>query len=89
MWWVKLVVLLLLAAVAISLFRGLSAVVRNKGKEGATVRALTWRVAFSVAVVVVLFLSMWMGWLQPHDVNPTTRGGVPIERQAPASQPAP
>lgn len=88
MWWVKLVILLLLAAVAISLFRGLSAVVRNKGKDGATVRALTWRVVFSVAVVGVLFLSMWMGWLEPHDVNPTTRAGVPIEQQAPVQEQA-
>jgi hypothetical protein len=24
---------------------------------------------------------MLMGWIQPHDVNPTTREGAPIEQQ--------
>ena len=84
MWWVKLLVLLLLAAVVISLFRGLSALVKGQGREGKTARALTWRVIFSAAVLGFLFLSMYMGWLKPHDVNPTTSGGVPIERTAPA-----
>ncbi|KAF0807540.1 hypothetical protein A167_02872 [Alcanivorax sp. S71-1-4] len=84
MWWVKLVVLLLLAAVVVSLFRGLTALVKGQGREGKTARALTWRVIFSTAVLGFLFLSMYMGWLKPHDVNPTTRGGVPIEQKTTA-----
>ena len=55
--------------------------VRNEGKSGKTMRALAWRVGFSAMVFVFILVSMMMGWIQPHDVNPTTRGGVPIEQQ--------
>ncbi|MGB1202506.1 MAG: DUF2909 domain-containing protein [Alloalcanivorax venustensis] len=44
-------------------------------------RALAWRVGFSVMVFVFILVSMLMGWIQPHDVNPTTREGAPIEQQ--------
>jgi len=44
-------------------------------------RALAWRVGFSAMVFVFILVSMLMGWIQPHDVNPTTREGVPIEQQ--------
>ena len=80
MWWVKVIVLVLLAAAVISLGRALVALVRDQGKEGKTARALAWRIGFSVAVFLFLLLSMVMGWIQPHDVNPTQRYGEPIEQ---------
>ena len=51
-------------------------------------RALAWRVGFSVAVFLFIILSMYMGWVQPHDVNPTLRYGEPIDagEVAPARQ---
>ena len=81
MWWVKLIVIVLLIAAVVSLARALMSLVRNEGKSGKTMRALAWRVGFSAMVFVFILLSMMMGWIQPHDVNPTTRGGVPIEQQ--------
>jgi len=81
MWWVKLIVIVLLIAAVVSLARALMSLVRNEGKSGKTMRALAWRVGFSVMVFVFILVSMMMGWIQPHDVNPTTRGGVPIEQQ--------
>ena len=81
MWWVKLIVIVLLIAAVVSLARALMSLVRNEGKSGKTMRALAWRVGFSVMVFVFILVSMLMGWIQPHDVNPTTRGGVPIEQQ--------
>ena len=76
MWWVKLIVIVLLIAAVVSLARALMSLVRNEGKSGKTMRALAWRVGF-----VFILVSMLMGWIQPHDVNPTTREGVPIEQQ--------
>ncbi|HAD45572.1 MAG: twin transmembrane helix small protein [Alcanivorax sp.] len=81
MWWVKLIVIVLLIAAVVSLARALMSLVRNEGKSGKTMRALAWRVGFSAMVFVFILVSMMMGWIQPHDVNPTTRGGVPIEQQ--------
>jgi len=65
----------------VSLARALMSLVRNEGKSGKTMRALAWRVGFSAMVFVFILVSMLMGWIQPHDVNPTTREGVPIEQQ--------
>jgi hypothetical protein len=81
MWWVKLIVIVLLIAAVVSLARALMSLVRNEGKSGRTMRALAWRVGFSAMVFVFILVSMMMGWIQPHDVNPTTRDGVPIEQQ--------
>ena len=81
MWWVKLIVIVLLIAAVVSLARALMSLVRNEGKSGKTMRALAWRVGFSAMVFVFILVSMLMGWIQPHDVNPATREGAPIEQQ--------
>ncbi len=88
MWWVKLIVIILLLAAVISLGRALMSLVKGQGKEGKTMRALAWRVGFSVAVFLFIILSMYMGWVQPHDVNPTLRYGEPTDagEVAPARQ---
>ena len=33
-------------------------------------------------VFVFILVSMMMGWIQPHDVNPGQRYGEPIEQSA-------
>jgi chromate transport protein ChrA len=80
MLWVKLVVLALVIAAVVALFRALVSLVRNEGGQGKTMRALAWRVGFSVAVFLFLLLSMYLGWIEPHDVNPTERYGEKIEQ---------
>lgn len=79
MWWVKLIALILLVAAVVSLFRALWSLVGDRGGSRRTMRALAWRVGFSVAVFLFLLLSMYMGWVQPHDVNPTQRHGETIQ----------
>lgn len=79
MWWAKLIVLLLLVAAVVALVLGLNSLVRGQGAQGKTARALTWRACLSAAALGFLFLSMWMGWLEPHDVNPNLRDGRPIQ----------
>lgn len=80
MWWVKLIVMILLVAAVVSLFRALSSLVREQSGSRRTMRALAWRVGFSVAVFLLLLLSMYMGWVTPHDVNPTELYGEKIEQ---------
>jgi hypothetical protein len=57
--------------------------VRNESGQRQTMRALAWRVGFSAAVFLFLLLSMYMGWIEPHDVNPTERQGEEIQPQDP------
>lgn len=72
MLWVKVLVLVLLAASVVALFRALSAMMRGEGGEGKTVKALAWRIGLSVAIFLFLLLSMYMGWVKPHGVNPNS-----------------
>lgn len=91
MLWVKLLVLGLLVAVVIALFRALTAMMRGEGAQGKTVRALAWRVGLSASVFLFLLLAMYMGWVEPHDVNPAKRHGQPVEtgEEAPPGQATP
>lgn len=61
----KLVVILLLAAVVISLFSGLFFLVRDKDKPDSSrmLRSLKIRVGFSIALIVFLVLSYQLGWI--------------------------
>lgn len=64
----KLVVILLLAAVVISLFSGLFFLVRDKDKPDSSrmLRSLKIRVGFSIALIVFLVLSYQLGWITPQ-----------------------
>lgn len=83
MWWVKLIAIVLLIAAVVALGRALMALVRGEGGEGKTMRALAWRVGLSAAVFLFILLSIWMGWVKPHDVNPAMRDGQPIQEHPP------
>lgn len=85
MWWVKVVALLLVAAAIVALFSGLGSMVRGESADGRTVRALAWRIGLSVLAFAFLLLSMFMGWVQPHDVRYTELYGQPLA--APESAP--
>ena len=89
MWWVKLIVIVLLLAAVFSLGRALMGLVQGDSKSGKTMRALAWRVGFSVVIFLFILLSMVMGWIAPHDVNPTLRYGQPIESSAAPSPTSP
>lgn len=78
MWWVKLLVFLLLAAVVFTLFRALTALMRGEGAEGKTVKALAWRIGLSVGIFLFLLFSAHMGWVTPHDVRPDRLNGQPL-----------
>ena len=59
----KIVVLILLFMVIISLFSGLYFVMKDKGNSKRAVKALTWRVAFSMSVFLLLLLGFHFGWI--------------------------
>jgi succinate dehydrogenase/fumarate reductase cytochrome b subunit len=52
---------------------GLYYMLVDKGQTNRAVNALTKRIALSVALILLLILSIYMGWIEPHGVgrNPT------------------
>ena len=71
----KIIVVLVLIVIAVSLFSALRTLVRNKDNDKQrTVRFLAIRVGFSVLLLILLGVAMFMGWIQPHGLQP---GGTP------------
>lgn len=63
--WFLLVAFLLIGA---SLVSAMVFLVRDRGKTRNVARALTIRVALSIALFALLWLSHWMGWIQSTGV---------------------
>jgi hypothetical protein len=63
---IKLLILFVLLAILSSLFFGLFTLVKDKGDSTRTVKALTVRIALSVALFVLLLIAFATGLLKPH-----------------------
>ena len=59
----KIIILVLVAAVVVSLFAGLYFVYKDKGNSNRAVISLSIRVGLSVLVFVILMLSYHFGWI--------------------------
>jgi hypothetical protein len=68
---VKLIIVLFLLGILGSLFSGLFFLLKDPSSSNSrrTVRALTIRVALSIAFALFLVLSYYMGWIHPHGVG--------------------
>jgi hypothetical protein len=64
----KLLVLLLLAAIVVSLFSGLLFLNRDGGNAPRMLSALTVRIALSVLLFLLLLIGWLTGAIQPHDL---------------------
>jgi Protein of unknown function (DUF2909) len=62
----KAFVALFFAAVLVALASALIFLVRDKGSTNRTVNALTVRVGLSVALLLFIWFSYWMGWIEPR-----------------------
>jgi putative copper export protein len=47
---------------------GLYYMLNDKGRSNRTVNALTRRIGLSVALIALVLLAIWMGWIKPHGV---------------------
>jgi apolipoprotein N-acyltransferase len=63
---IKLLIVACLIAIIISLGSGLFHLVNDKGDSKRMVRALTIRVALSVALFILLFIAWSQGMISPH-----------------------
>lgn len=51
-----------------SLGAGLFYLVKDRGKEKRTVKALTFRIILSFSLFVILFILFALGWITPHTI---------------------
>ena len=63
------VVLLILVVILGSLGSALFFLVKDKGGSDRTVKALTVRIALSLALFLLLMISFYFGLIQPHGVH--------------------
>ena len=64
-----LLIVAFLLVILWNLGAGLYYMMADKGQTKRTVNALTRRVAVSVALILVVLLSIWMGWITPHGLG--------------------
>lgn len=58
---VKVIIVVLLLAIIASLFSGLFFLVKDDGSEKRTVRALTFRIAFSIVAILIIVIAGMSG----------------------------
>jgi len=64
-----LLIVAFLIVILWNLGAGLYYMMVDKGQTKRTVNALTRRVAVSVALILLVLLAIWMGWITPHGVG--------------------
>ena len=66
----KFLIIVLFLAILASLARGFFGLMKDKGDSKRVVNALTWRIALSILLFVLLFVAWAGGLIQPHGVVP-------------------
>tara|TARA_R110001599_G_scaffold64023_3_gene179293 strand:+ start:957080 stop:957280 length:201 start_codon:yes stop_codon:yes gene_type:complete len=65
----KLVVAIAFILILGSLGSALFFMMRDKGKSNRTVKALTMRVGFSIALFILILIAHWLGYIQPTGIH--------------------
>jgi Protein of unknown function (DUF2909) len=68
----KILVILAFLMIFVSLGSAMFFLVRDRGSTRNVVRALTFRVGFSIALFLLILFAYWMGWIQST--------GMPVQR---------
>jgi succinate dehydrogenase/fumarate reductase cytochrome b subunit len=63
------VIILCFAAILYNLGAGLYYMMTDKGRSDRTVKALTRRIALSVALILLVILGIWAGIIRPHGIG--------------------
>ena len=64
----KLLIVALLGCVVVFMAFSLKAMYRKSDNKEDMARALTWRVAISVGLFLLLMIGMKMGWVTPNQI---------------------
>lgn len=63
---VKALILFTMFIILTSLGRGLYCLLIDKGRTERTVQALSWRIALSLGLFILLIVGALFGYIQPH-----------------------
>jgi len=64
-----LLIIAFLVVILWNLGAGLYYMLVDKGTTNRTVNALTRRIALSIALILLVALAIYMGWITPHDIG--------------------
>lgn len=64
-----LLIIAFLLLILWNLGAGLYYMLVDKGQTKRTVNALTRRIGLSVALILMVVVAIWMGWITPHGVG--------------------
>jgi hypothetical protein len=66
----KVIVVVIFIGILLSLFSGLFYMVKDRGDSSRTLKALSFRIGFSVALFILLLVLWKLGVISPHGVHP-------------------
>lgn len=64
----KILVIIIMLIILGALGSGLIYLVKDRGTSSRTVKALTWRIALSVTLFLLLLIAFALGWIKPHGI---------------------
>ncbi len=67
---VKVIIGILLGLILLSLVMSMSSFIKDQENSNRTVKMLTIRIALSIVTFIFIFVSFYMGWIQPHGIIP-------------------
>ena len=67
---VKIIIVVLLALILLSLGASMVSMIKDKENSDRTVKMLTVRIVLSIITFIFIFISFYMGWIQPHGIIP-------------------
>lgn len=65
----KIIIFIFMALIVYNLFRGLYFLVTGKEGGKGTARSLSWRIAFSLILFLLLMVLKFLGVVEPHALN--------------------
>lgn len=65
---IKVIILIFLVSILFALGSALYYLVYDKGNSDRIVKALTWRIALSMVLFILLFVAFALGWIAPHPI---------------------
>ncbi len=69
---VKIIIVVLLGLIVLSLGAGMFSMISDRKNSNRTVKMLTVRIVLSILTFIFIFVSFYMGWIQPHGVFPSS-----------------
>ena len=67
---VKVIIAVLLGLIVLSLAAGMFSMIQDRENSNRTVKMLTVRIVLSIVTFIFIFVSFYMGWIQPHGIMP-------------------